>query len=73
MSDGYDPVAHLPAGRLLTPEILDGLIAAYNANGRLPLSEQQIEAVAGAPLPVPATIKKPWPRGGDIGEGLRRW
>lgn len=49
----WDPVAHLPAGRLLTPAILDGLIAAFNANGKQPLSAAQIEAIAGPPLPPP--------------------
>jgi hypothetical protein len=54
----WDPLAHLPAGRLLTPDILDGLIAAFNANAREPLSAAQIEAIAGPPLPVPATIPR---------------
>jgi hypothetical protein len=54
----WDPVAHLPAGRLLTPEIFDGLIAAFNANGKQPLTDEQIEAIAGPPLPVPATLPR---------------
>lgn len=61
---GWDPLAHLPAGRVATTEIVAGLGAAFAANGYRPLTTAQIEAVCGPPLPFPASAPKPaalWP------------
>jgi hypothetical protein len=54
----WDPLAHLPAGMVLTREREQALMAAYIAGGRQPMSDAAIQAVLGAPLPYPATIRR---------------
>ena len=56
--NGYDPIAHLPAGQVLTREREAALLDAYIANDRQPLSDAQITAAAGAALPPITSIKR---------------
>jgi hypothetical protein len=58
----YDITANLPAGYVITRATLDALQEAFEANGRQPLSDAQVEGVIGQPLPTP-TIKRSFPTG----------
>lgn len=61
MAAGWDPLAHLPQGALLTTAREAGLMAAFAANNYQPLTHEQIAAVCGPDLPFPATIKNDRP------------
>ena len=55
----WDVLAHLPAGYVLTAEIDYKLHVAWSANGvpKQPLTDAQIEAIVGPPLPPVTTLK----------------
>jgi hypothetical protein len=55
---GYDPLAHLPAGYVLTRAIQDAIEAAYAANNFQPLSDGQIQAIVGAPKAFPTSLPR---------------
>lgn len=55
--NGYDPIAHLPAGQKLTHDREAALMDAFIANGRRPLTEQQVAAAVGPALPPITSIK----------------
>lgn len=58
MTEPFDPTAYVPAGRILTRETYDALMAEYESLGR-PLTQSEIEAIVGAPID-PATIRIPY-------------
>jgi hypothetical protein len=56
--NGYDVIAHLPAGQVLTRDRTDALVQAYVDNGRQPLSADQVTAAVGPALPAITSIKR---------------
>ena len=56
-TDGWNPTAHLPAGRILDRATSEALYAAWAAVGYEDMSDAAIEAIVGAPLD-PVVMKR---------------
>lgn len=55
---GYDVLAHLPAGQVLTRERVEALTAAYVANGSQTLTADQVTAAVGPATATPTSLKR---------------
>ena len=53
----YHPLAHIPAGRKITPAQEQELLEFWLSVGRRVLTSDEIEAICGAPLDTP-TLKR---------------
>lgn len=52
----YNPLDQLPSGQVLTQERIDLILGAFAAGGYQVMSDEQIVALVGPAIPMPATI-----------------